>query len=86
MKAVGQRVDEVVQEDVVLMKVDVEGLETAVMASSQDLLHTYRSAVPRLTMLCLAAVLRCASLNHAVPRLTMLCCAVPRLTMLCFQK
>lgn len=39
VKAVGERVDEVVQEDVLLMKVDVEGLEPAVIASSEDLLY-----------------------------------------------
>ena len=85
MKAVGQRVDEVVQEDVVLMKVDVEGLETAVMTSSQDLMHTYRSAVPRLTMLCLAAVLCCAALRMSANVLGYAFVASPG-DLLCFQK
>lgn len=52
VSAVGERVDEVVQEDVLLMKVDVEGLEPGVMASAQGLLRNYRCAV-----LCCATVL-----------------------------
>ena len=42
VKALGERVDEVVHEDVVLMKVDVEGLEPAVMQSSTALLQNHK--------------------------------------------
>ena len=42
VSAVGERIDGVVQEEALLMKVDVEGLEPAVMASAQGLLRTYK--------------------------------------------
>ena len=38
----GERVDEVVQEDVVLLKVDVEGHEPGVIQSATGLLDGYR--------------------------------------------
>ena len=42
VKAMGERVDEVVQEDVVLLKVDVEGHEPGVIQSATGLLDGYR--------------------------------------------
>lgn len=40
--AVGARVDDVVQEDVLLLKVDVEGFEPAVIASAEGLLQNHK--------------------------------------------
>ena len=40
--ATGERVDDIVQEDVLLMKVDVEGLEPGVIASAAGLLQHYK--------------------------------------------
>ena len=42
VKAMGERVDEVVREDVVLLKVDVEGHEPGVIQSATGLLDGYR--------------------------------------------
>lgn len=44
VQAVGERVDEVVHEDVLLLKVDVEGLEPAVMKSCSGLLDKHKVA------------------------------------------
>lgn len=41
VKAMGERVDEVVGEDVLLLKVDVEGLEPGVIKSANGLLESY---------------------------------------------
>ncbi len=38
----GERVDEVVGEDVVLLKADVEGLEPGVIESAKGLLESYK--------------------------------------------
>ena len=40
--AVGERLDEVVHEDVLLLKVDVEGYEPGVIDSAEDLLADYQ--------------------------------------------
>ena len=78
VSAVGERVDEVVQEDVLLMKVDVEGLEPGVMASAQGLLRNYRCAV------LYPAVLRCALPCCAVLcYCSTLCCDMVLPTRLC---
>ena len=42
VKAMGERVDEVVGEDVVLLKADVEGLEPGVIESAKGLLESYK--------------------------------------------
>ena len=42
VQAMGERVDEVVHEDVLLLKVDVEGLEPAVMKSCSGLLDKHK--------------------------------------------
>ena len=40
--AVGERVDEVVQEDVILMKMDVEGFEPKALDSAKGIWDNYR--------------------------------------------
>ena len=42
VQALGERVDTVVEEDVLLLKVDVEGLEPAVLHSSTRLLDKHK--------------------------------------------
>ena len=42
VQAMGERVDEVVGEDVVLLKADVEGLEPGVIESAKGLLESYK--------------------------------------------
>jgi hypothetical protein len=42
VKAMGERVDEVVGEDVLLLKADVEGLEPGVIQSAKGLLESYK--------------------------------------------
>ncbi len=41
IKALGERVDEVVQEDVMLLKADVEGFEPGVIESAKGLLDSH---------------------------------------------
>ena len=42
MQALGERVDEVVHEEVLLLKADVEGLEPAVLKSASGLLDRHK--------------------------------------------
>lgn len=42
VKAVGERIDEVVHEDVVLLKLDVEGHEPGVIKSAKGLLANHK--------------------------------------------
>ena len=42
VEAIGERVDDVVQEDVLLLKVDVEGHEPGVIKSAKSLIESYK--------------------------------------------
>ena len=65
VKAMGERVDEVVDEDVVLLKADVEGLEPGVIESAKGLLQSYKWVGCFLPSGLLQACMKPAATNYA---------------------
>lgn len=52
LEVAGERVDSVVQEDVLLMKVDVEGFEPTAFQSSKGILDSFRCPCPLSSLKC----------------------------------
>ena len=65
VKAMGERVDEVVGEYVVLLKADVEGLEPGVIESAKGLLQSYKWVGCFLPSGLLQACMKLAATNYA---------------------
>jgi hypothetical protein len=80
VKAMGERVDEVVGEDVVLLKADVEGLEPGVIQSAKGLLESYKWVDYFLPAVLLHACMKregCLKATSASATLYLLSCCMP---------